>query len=67
MALTWKKLSFDQRKEMVQNLLQMPNFSLKLQNELINSITTSHVMNKDERKALIKLIMIKAKQEFHEG
>lgn len=64
-ALTWKKLSFEQRREMIQNMLQMQNFGLKLRNELINAITTSRVMSKDERKELIKLMLIKAK--FHDS
>ena len=33
-ALTWKRLSFEQRREMVENLLAMPTFSRSLQQEV---------------------------------
>jgi hypothetical protein len=60
----------------------MENLNPRLQNELINGelwscrvllilnlpgITSSRVMDKEERKELIKMILTKAKREFHEG
>jgi hypothetical protein len=66
-AMTWKKLSFEQRKEIILNLLSMPNFNLKLENQLMKAITGNQVLDKEERKQLVKLIMLKEKQEFHEG
>jgi hypothetical protein len=66
-ALQWKKLKFDQREDMVKNLLQMPNFNQKLQNELINAITLSRILSNNERKSLMKNILIKGKQAFQDG
>lgn len=66
-ALTWKRLSFEQRKEMIENILHMPNFGLNLENELMKAITSNQALDKEEKRTLVKLIMVKNRQEFHEG